>query len=42
MGNDFKKLFEAIKRGDLTDVDQQVKTMGIDMKNLRNDRENFE
>jgi len=39
---DFKKFFEAIKRGDLNDVDQQVKSLGIDVKNLRNDRENFE
>lgn len=42
IGMDFKKFFEAIKRGDLNDVDQQVKSLGIDVKNLRNDRENFE
>lgn len=39
---DFRKFFEAIKRGDINDVDQQVKSMGIDVKNLRNDKENFE
>ncbi len=38
---DFKKVFECIKRGELAEVDQMVNTMGIDVKNLRNDEANF-
>ena len=42
MNMDFKRFFDTIKRGDLNEVINQVNTMGIDVKNLKNDAENFE